>query len=112
MKETRDITAPQPGFWMVKLVKHGPEVPASIQRLPVADEPGNPREDHSTYLAAFINGEPVDTDHVWLRKGRAITEAEYRYQIADQRWCRANAPEQPKADPTKPIDPLTAPLPF
>ena len=104
MRETRIIGQPEPGWWMVRLVRGGPEVPAAILRVEVADEPGNPRQDRSSYLAAFIGGEPVALSDVWERKGRTITEAEYKFQLADARWAKAHAPHEPKADPTRQIE--------
>src|SRR5262249_8083999 len=107
VREPRIIGQPEPGYWMVRLVRGGPEVPACIALMTVADEPGNPREDRSSYLAAFIGGEPVALSDVWERKGRPVTEAEYRFQLADAAWAKAHAPQEPKADPTRKID-LTA----
>lgn len=68
--------------------------------------------DRSGFLAAFINEEPVALDHVWLRRLRPITEAEYRYRCADAAWLRQNEPEHPAADPTKRIDHLTVRPPY
>lgn len=110
----RHIDTPQPGFWMVRLVKGGPEVPAAIQWELTRHEPGNPtnRMERSPILTARIQGEIVPVEMVWLRRGRPITEAEFRFQIADTEWAKTYAPAEPKANPKAPIDLLQAPLPF
>jgi hypothetical protein len=114
MNQPRRIDRPEPGFWMMRLVKGGPEVPAAILRVQTTHEPGEPSNqmDRSPFLVALINGEPVDLATVWERRGRPVTRAEYEFQLADGDWHRAYAPDHPKANPTKPIDTLTVPLPF
>jgi len=109
---TRIINDPQPGHWMVRLVRGGPYVPAKIERI--NHEPGNPANklDTGPVLLALIGGEPVDPLEIWHRRGRAIGAAEYAYQLEDYLWCRAHAPDEPKANPRTPIDPLTGKLPF
>ena len=111
MRETRDITKPQTGFWMVKLVKGGTEVPACIRLLTTTTEPGNPENvmERSPALAAFIGGKAVPMDEVWLRRGRSITAAEYERALNDLRW---GLETERSTDPLRPINHLTARLPF
>ena len=106
----RYMEYPEPGFWMIKLVKRGPEVPAAIVLAPGMEERVGPPL--KSWYVAFISGEPCAVDSVWFTRGREITRAEYDYQVADQRWCRENAPHLPKADPTVPIDPMKILPPF
>lgn len=114
MREQRRIDRPEVGFWLVRLVRGGPEVGACILRLQTVHEPGRPdnRMERSPFLAAFINGVPVDMEAVWLRRGRPITEAEHRYRVALTDWTIQNAPYEPAARPTEAIDHMKAPLPF
>lgn len=110
----RVLGDPQPGFWMVRLVKGGPRVPAMICRQP--HEPGNPFNplDRSprSMLHAEIDGQAADVDHVWGMRGEPIDEAEYRYQVDLGRWAKHHAPGHPRADPRSRIDLLRAPLPL
>lgn len=110
----RDITRPAPGFWMIRLVRGGPEVPACIVYETTTHEPGDPSNqmERPGCMQAYISGEPVALHVVWETRGRAITSQEYAYQIADQRWHEANAPVAPKANPTDAIDLNNCPLPF
>lgn len=114
VKETRDITAPQPGFWAMKLAKRGVEVGACIRWEETKHEPGEPANamERSRFLAAFINGKPVALHEVWHRRGRAIDVAEYRRLVADRAWARQHAPHLPEAEPSRPVDLETLPLPF
>lgn len=114
MDERRDISRPQEGYWLVRLVKKGPLVPAAIIREHTTAEPGNPtnKMERSPTLAAYIAGNPCDIDKVWLRRGAPISEAEYKYQVADGEWARSYAPNDPKAEPNKPIDLLKSRTPF
>lgn len=97
---------PEPGFWLVRLARGGVEVPARIFRHTTTEEPGDPanRMERPSFLVAEILGEPVDLEEVWHRRGRAIDEAEYRYQVADFAHARDWRPGDPKATPRAPID--------
>lgn len=110
----RDITRPQPVFCMLRLVRGGHETPACIVWEQTHHEPGDPSNvmERPAHLGAYIGDSPVDPSAVWEQRFREITEAEYRYQLADRHWLDANAPSDPKANPTEPINLLTAPLPF
>ena len=110
----RRMDAPQPGFWLMRLTKGGPRVPASIQIVHTVFEPGRAgnRMERSPFLAAFIAGEPVAIEDVWLRRGETVTKAEHDFRVADLCWARANAPDEPQASPRKRIDLMQAKLPF
>ena len=104
---------PQPGFWLVRLAKGGPQAPAAIVRVHTTAEPGNPSNamERSPFLAAFIAGEPVDLDAVWLLRGEPITEAEYRFRVADIEHAKAWRPDDPRGKPREAVDWQTV-LPF
>jgi hypothetical protein len=106
MDEPRDIDNPQPGFWAMRLVRGGPEVGAAIIRRGYAPETDAPdaRMECTPRLEAFIDGREVPVHEVWVRHGRAITESEYRFLVADSEWIKRNAPNDPKAHPHKPVD--------
>lgn len=113
---SRDLTHPQPGFWLIRTVKGGPRVAACIKIVCTTAEPGQPDNDmhgtRSPFLAAFVLGEPVDLDRVWLTRGEPITEHEHDFRVRDAAWVRQYRPSEPMAQPHKPIDLLQAPLPF
>lgn len=112
--ESRELNNPKEGYWLIRLAKGGPLVPASIQRIHTTFEPGNPQNemDRSPFLAAFINGNPVSLEEVWHRKGQPISKEEYLFQLADSAWVRDYAPNDPKANPKKAVDFSTLPIPF
>jgi hypothetical protein len=75
-------------------------------------EPGEPENKlERPFLDAEINAERVPPSWVWERRGRAITEADYRYLIALGKWAREHAPHEPAANPREAVDWLTAPIP-
>ena len=104
--EARVIGQPEEGYWLVKLVKNGPRVPACIRRVETRVEPGEPanRMERSAFLAAFINGEPVAIDRVWEVRGEPISRQEHDYRVAVTDWAIKHAPDEPEAEPTKRID--------
>lgn len=113
MSAPRRIDRPEPGFWLVRLVRNGPPVPAAIMWVQTTHDPvtGEPM-DRSRFLAAYIDGKPTSLDDVWLRRGTPIDQREYEFRVADAEWVRQNAPNEPAANPTRRINPITAPLPF
>lgn len=112
--EPRILNQPKPGFWLMKLRKGAPEVPAAIMWVHTTHEPGNPDNlmERSPFLAAFIAGEPVSLNRVWESRGRPISETEYRYLLADLEWVRQYAPTDPKANPRQKVDLSTMAPPF
>jgi hypothetical protein len=96
---------------MVRMAKGAAEVPARIAWERTEHEPGDPSNlmDRSPILTARINGELVAVDEVWLRRGRAIDQAEYDFQLADVAWARQHAPSDPKANHRDPVDLTSAP---
>ena len=102
---------PEVGWWLMTLTRNGPRVPACIQMVHTVFEPGaeSNRMERSPFLAAFIAGEPVSVDEVWLRRGVPITRDEYNFRLADLAWAKQHAPEEPIAQPRQRIDLATMP---
>lgn len=102
----RQINNPLPGYWLIRLIRNGPPVPACIKVMQTTHEPGEPenRMERSAFLAAFINGQPVDIDRVWMVRGQPITQQEYEYRCAVTDWAMVHAAQSPEAQPTKRID--------
>jgi hypothetical protein len=109
----RELERPRPGYWLVRLVGDGPEVPAALIYEQTLHEPLEPENvmDRSPQLVAYLAGRVVSWREVWERRGRPISRAEYDFQLADLRWAQAHAPAEPKASPTRPIDLKVAPPP-
>lgn len=110
----RRMDRPQEGFWLVRQVKGGPRVPAAIMVVHTTQEPGEPGNlmERSPFVAAFVAGEPVAVDVVWLHRGESITEADYNFRVADIEWAKEHAPDEPQAQPRRRIDLMQATLPF
>lgn len=105
----RTLDQPRPGYFRLKLVRHGPWVPATIRSC--QHEPGEPENilDRPPYLVATIGDKDADPYTVWER-GDRITEAEYRWRLALREWARGT--RQPEATPTRPADIATLPSIF
>lgn len=110
----RQIERAQEGHWRLRMTKGGPLVAACIKRVQTVCEPGNESNamERSPFLAAFIDGESVAMERVWHYRGDPITEAEHDFMVAEAAWCRANAPEEPAAQPTRRVDLSRLPVPF
>lgn len=104
----RIISRPQPGYWAVRLGGVGtPEVGAAIiRRVRRPPDPASPTnvQTECNVLEAYIDGRLVGVEDVWTRKGRPITEAEYRWMVEDRAWCRQWAPHSPEANPRVRVD--------
>ena len=101
MSEPRRIDRPECGFWAVRMTRGGVDVGAAIQWERTTFEPAHPTNlmDRSAIMTGRINGEIVTVEEVWTRRGREITEAYYRFLLADRAWARAHAPQDPAANP-------------
>lgn len=104
----RVIDRPEPGYWAVRLASGAPEVGAAIVR--VTRRPADPAcptnlQGACNYLQAFLNGAPASLADVWTRRGRPISEAEYRFLVADRRWAKQWTPHAPEAHPYRRADP-------
>ncbi|HZT90353.1 MAG TPA: hypothetical protein VFA12_20600 [Stellaceae bacterium] len=89
----------KPGFYLVRLVKMGPLLPAKVEACNT--EPGEPEnvlDRGRPYFVAEIAGEAVDPLDVFCATDRReIGEAEFLYQSADLAWAREHAPQEAKA---------------
>ena len=118
----------RPGYWLVRQRlgqrKWGPLLPAAIMLMHTTAAPGeiDNAMDRSPFYAAFVGDEPVS---IWslqqethtfgeriYQTERVVDEAEYRFRVADAAWAREHAPDEPQAQPRKPIDLMQAKLPF
>lgn len=107
-----DPDVPTEGWYRWKLTRGGHPVGVRIFYGQVRDpDTGEPLERWN--WQAEINDEPVDLYRVWPACAREpITEAEYRHLAELESWGRTHAPDGPQANPRRPIDLLSAPLPF
>ena len=103
----------QAGYYRTKLVSGGVQVGIHIWHGPPHDPDTGEVMDRSHRWQAHCNGRYIDIDRVWPGcGGDPIDKAEYEYLSKLQDWGEANAPESSFAKPFKPVDLLTAPLPF
>lgn len=87
---------PQSGFYKRRLVKGAAFVPARIWRAPDG-------EGGSTCFC-LVDGKTRDPLAEWPRLAmQPITQAEYDFMVADADHARRYRPDDPKADPRKPI---------
>jgi hypothetical protein len=55
-------------------------------------------------LAAYILDEHAPMERVWTGKREPISETEYRYQCALVAYCREHEPNEPLANPRRPVN--------
>ena len=104
-----------PGYFLIKLVRGGPPVPAQIlfdgllYRVEVngklAPDAWRPDELDPLWGDAAIAGEAFS--HPLLRVvlfGKKVTELEYRYRCELRAWAEKNAPDHSAAKPGEPVD--------
>jgi hypothetical protein len=110
----RITDAPQSGFWLIRCVPRGPWCPAAIMRVQTRFEPGCPENlmDRSAFHCAFISGQPVSIQDVWLRRGRVISRSLYNEALAEiAEAVRANVYD-PRCRPFVAVDIAALPIPF
>lgn len=104
--------APAPGTYCLRLVKGGPAVAARIwlseERDPAT---GDLLADQRLYCE--IDGVGVtectaDDPRGW--PFWPITEAQHAFMVADAAWCRVHDPDNPKANPRRPVAETAAPV--
>jgi 5'-3' exonuclease len=95
---------PQCGFFKRRLDRQGPWVGARIWRTPEKDlETDEPTG--RDVMRCEVNGKPRDPVIEWPRLfNYPCREDDFRFEIADADHARRYRPDDPKADPTKPID--------
>jgi len=113
----RIMLRPQPGFYVMRLKRGAPLVPALIYQpcpmtipQPTAVDGPHPDDwcrplDRSRRFAAQIDGKRADLDRVWFARSlRPVSRDEYGFRIGPLRqWARAN-PQMPEARPEQPVD--------
>lgn len=82
-RETRTINEPQPGYWLVRLNRHSPWLPARIWRPCCCTIHGEkehdwqPDCDRFAPLRAEVDGIGVTPLSVWHQRGRSISRKDY-----------------------------------
>lgn len=101
------------GLYAIRLVKGAPRSAVRIWHGPPHDPVTGEELDRSWRWQATLNGVPCPLDRVWPAcVGEPIDKATHDYLAADRRWAAQHAPHLPEAQPDKPVDWATAPLPF
>jgi hypothetical protein len=114
---TRILICPRPGFYVMRLGRGAPLVPALIYQLcpmvvPQPNAPGGPHPDdwcrpldRSPQYRAQIDGKPAEIDRVWTARSlRATSPAEYQFRSGElRRWARVH-PRMPEARPQLPVN--------
>lgn len=106
----RRIDQPRPGYFLLRLVRHGPKVAARI----VCEQ-----DSGRLLWRAEIDGKwhgawSVDPEaspgvmRIWT-SGEMVAEAEFRFRLALRDWALEAAPVHPAANPRRPIDLATLP---
>lgn len=117
----RFVGQPTVGFYRLRLVKGGPFVGARILYGPTPDpDDADNVMDRSPLWRGEVDGalepnpSPQPTDAVWriYERGERIDEATFRFLLAEADWCRSHRPDEPIADPRRPIDMMKTPTPF
>lgn len=103
---------PQCGFFKRRLRRGGVLVPARIWLYsPIDIGTGELVDDE--VLQCEVDGQYADPFEQWSYLcGDPITEQEFQYLTALRQHAQVHEPDLPHADPRKPVDWLTAPLPF
>lgn len=108
-----DPDTPVAGWYKMRLRSNGVYVGIRIWWGQPLDPIDGSVLDRSFRWNATANGGAIDLERVWPRcAGDPTTEAEAAYLATLQAWGEQNAPDSPQANPHKPVDFLTAPLPF
>lgn len=116
-RAARILIRPKSGFYVMRLARSAPLVPALIYQpcpmvVPELSAPDGPHLDdwcrpldRSSQYRAQIDGKPVAVDRVWTARSlRPISSAEYQFRMGVLRlWARAS-PRMPEARPHLPID--------
>lgn len=100
----RGANAPQPGYYMTRLVKGGPWVPARIWEEPEVDIVTQELTG-AMVQRCTIGTRPEDPLHAWGRlQSNPIKHARYEHMMAVAGWARQHAPAEPEANADKAIN--------
>jgi hypothetical protein len=116
--EPRFLLRPRPGFYVMRLRRGAPLVPALIYQScpmvlpqPTALHGPHPDEwcrplDRSPRYGALIDGKRVALDRVWTARSlKPVSPAEYAFRIGPlRRWARGQPERMPEARPGEPVD--------
>jgi hypothetical protein len=116
-QEPRILLRPRPGFYVMRLTRGTPLVPAVIYQLcpmvipqPTTVDGPNPDEwcrplDRSPRYGALIDGKGVPIDRIWTARSlKPISSEEYAFRMGPlRRWARAH-PQMPEARPEQPVE--------
>lgn len=95
---------PQPGYYERRLTKGAVFVPAVIWREEETD-PITGEETGQQILRCQVGETARDPIQEWSRLFKSpITKEKYEFEMADRRWAAAYAPDDPKSNPSTPID--------
>lgn len=95
---------PQCGWYARRLVPGGVEVPCRIfMEQPTDEESGDLIGDEVMLCEVDFDRKDPFEEWSWLC-GNPITEIEFDYLKALRRYCGEHAPNEPYADPRKPVD--------
>lgn len=117
----RTMNQPEIGFYKMRLTKGGVEVAARIHRPCCCTVHGGDANaehawrdgcDRFPPLRGEADGRPRDPVNIWHSRIERIDEAEFLFLRDDAKWCRENAPAEPRANPDQPIDIRTLPPAF
>ena len=108
-----DPDTPVPGHYRMRLRSGGVLVGIRIWWGRPLDPIDGTELDRSLRWNATANGRPIDLERAWPKcADDPITEEEAAYLATVQSWAETHAPDSPQANPTRRINPLTAPTPF
>jgi hypothetical protein len=105
----RRLDLPEPGFFTIRRIKGGPEIPCEL-RLETGRDPYTGEEmDRSPRLVPYVAGEAMTgedmtewVDRIWL--GRPVGEVRFRYLLAVREWAVKEAPAAPEANYGRAVD--------
>lgn len=103
---------PHCGWFKRKLVRGGPHVPARIwMEQPIDPETGELVGDE--IMRCEINGKLCDAEEQWTYICYLpITEAEYKFMVANAEWAAKYAPNEPAAQPMRAVNFNKLPIDF
>ena len=111
----RDVGKPEPGYFLMRLVRGGPQVPARICRiLPSTDHPEGlwwAEVNGETYASHADPSSAPMVFRIW-HGAEFSTAEEYQYRLKLKRWAETHQPDHPAAKPRAKIDRLKTPTIF
>jgi hypothetical protein len=112
----------EPMFYRVRLVKDGKMVGVKIWKGFGQDPLTGETLERAWKWRAAVNGDEIDINEIEPQfadgtgydvRGEAIAETDYDWYVADYRWARDHSPNDPSANPRKPVDMNTIdPIPW